>query len=297
MTNSSLSSALRAACLSCLALLAGCGCGSGGGTVEPSSTDPADYAPDDVPRIQLEAAEALARGELDAADAAFARLADDAELPPAARSVGWVGRGVVVLRRAGASGETTISPDVARCCYMRALCLDGNNASAHYNLADLYRRNFKFDRAAFVRFGNYLALAPDASDPHVARAREAVSALKSEAKSRRGRKDAGALSDGTKDAAFLRDCKALAAFPWDERAWNDEGTARAYRELLASAMIGANRTKHPVMAASLCSRSLAERPPSDAATVKVLVRALKAAGLAERAAVYEKYLAFLQGGK
>lgn len=290
MTNSSLSYALKAAGFSAVALaLAGCGCSSepaaGEGAKEPATVS---YSPNDVPAIQARALEAFAAGDLEVADAEFRRLTEDRSIPREAMSAGWDGRGVIAAKRISGKAAPSTLADEARCAFLKALVLDPGNGAARYNLASLYRDAFGYSHAAYVLFGQFSDREADGE--RAVKARGYAKKLALQAKSRRAK---------AKKLSKIR--KTAEAFAWEEHSWNDAKANARHAENLTTAKMDAAKSKEKLLAAALGSEILAERDPSDAKSLalmaKVLARDLRAAGLAERAKVYEEFVGFLSGLK
>ena len=173
MTNSSRSSVLKSSFAAAgLAILA-CGCGES----SPKALSVDDYVD--------EAAAKLAVGEIAAAQAAVSNayalasedvdvrllkaqidfhgrdfasaaklyrgVANDESLDRKVRAQGWAGLGVVEL-------YTDARGDLARLDFLRALRMDGKNASAWYNLGSVYRDSFRFYEAACDCFETFVRL-------------------------------------------------------------------------------------------------------------------------------------------
>lgn len=149
-----------------------------------------EYAPGNVDALVLMAQAKLALGELADADQAIAKamesngddldvrylaaqiswhlkrydeslrlyraIADDSSLPPADRSRGWTGLGIVQM----SMGEAHL----ARVSFLLAIRLDRRNASAWYHLGIVYRDSpFGYSEAALEQFNIYVRLEPEAS--------------------------------------------------------------------------------------------------------------------------------------
>ncbi|MCR5413944.1 MAG: hypothetical protein K6F50_04370 [Kiritimatiellae bacterium] len=295
MTNFSLSSALKAAWLCGLFLLSGCGCSSD--EKSGSASEEIVYGPDDVPSIESVARDAFAKGDFSAAETAARRLSEDKTLPAAAQSEGWNILGAISARKASKPGAAQEAAADARCKYLRAIVLDPGNFGARYNLACLYRDEFRSNRAAYVLFGACAAALSPSGDPYGAKAAAAAEKLAGQARARRGAKK-GALPRDAVKAPASGICKDLDAFAWEDHAWDDAKANAKYAELLVTARMDAKRGNLKILAAELASDILASRPPDDVkaliAFAKSIVADLKAVGRAKTAAVYEEFRAFLQ---
>lgn len=131
----------------------------------------------DAAREALQRAQELAGGDCDvlllSAQAAFhardyetarklfLQVAEDGELSASLRAEGWAGLGVVAMSDINTS--TSLSArDVARTAFLRAIKLDGRNASARYHLGVLYMNAFGYNEAALDQFEIFVRLEKEA---------------------------------------------------------------------------------------------------------------------------------------
>ena len=89
-------------------------------------------------------------GDLESAAALYRGIANDESLDRKVRSQGWAGLGVL--------DRFANERDAARLDLLRALRMDGKNASAWYNLGCVYRDSFGFNEAACDCFENFVRL-------------------------------------------------------------------------------------------------------------------------------------------
>ena len=115
-------------------------------------------APDDADAVELAAQIAWHNRAFQKAEDGFRKLTGT-DYSPELRSRGWAGLGIVHLQQIGASPVNSAMADKARIEFLQALRLDGNNASAWYHLALLYRDAFHYNEAAADQFEFYLLIS------------------------------------------------------------------------------------------------------------------------------------------
>lgn len=192
MTNSSLSSVLNLSAVLSLAAL--CGCGEIGGQeptvdgfVEEASAALAAGRLADA-RVAISNAWVLAAGDVDvrllkaqidfhdrnyvSSAKLFKGVAEDAALDRKVRAQGWAGLAVVDL-----CGNDR---DAARLDCLRALRLDGKNASAWYHLGYIYHNGFKYYEAASDCYECFVRLETNAVEKVLKAQRNYIPALREE---------------------------------------------------------------------------------------------------------------------
>ncbi len=114
----------------------------------------------------LDAEIALYAGDYTRATGRFSEVANDANLEPEARALGWTGLGIVEMTRD--------KRDLARIAFLRAIRLDRRNASARYHLGLLYRGDsYGYLDAALEQFDIFVRLG-ETADPRVIHAQRTI---------------------------------------------------------------------------------------------------------------------------
>ena len=155
----------------------------------------AALSPDDVDIRLLQAQLAFHAKRYDEAAKLFTGVAEESDLGAETCAEGWVGLGVVEMDR----GRN----DLARVAFLRAIRLDGRNASAWYHLGLIYRDNFGYLEAALEQFEVFVRLEASAS-PRVQKVQRTVIPELKEAIARRAVERPGvARRDSSASAASL----------------------------------------------------------------------------------------------
>jgi len=114
----------------------------------------------------LDAEIALYAGDYARATSRFSGIANDADLEPEARALGWTGLGIVEMTRD--------NRDLARIAFLRAIRLDRRNASARYHLGLLYRGDsYGYLDAALEQFDIFVRLG-ETADPRAIHAQRTI---------------------------------------------------------------------------------------------------------------------------
>ena len=174
-------------------------------------------------REAIAAAEALAGGDCDVlllsgqaafhardyekAVKAFRAVAENVELAPAVQAQGWAGLGVVQMAMMSVSQSMAVR-DVARTCFLRAIKLDGRNASARYNLGVLYKNAFSYNKAALDQFEIFVRLEKTADKRVQDVQQKTIPAIRDEIAAADARRDGVAKRDSAASAAALRKAEA-----------------------------------------------------------------------------------------
>lgn len=174
-------------------------------------------------REAIAAAEALAGGDCDVlllsgqaafhardyekAVKAFRAVAENAELAPAVQAQGWAGLGVVQMAMMSVSQSIAVR-DVARTDFLRAIKLDGRNASARYNLGVLYKNAFSYNKAALDQFEIFVRLEKTADKRVQDVQQKTIPAIRDEIAAADARRDGVAKRDSAASAAALRKAEA-----------------------------------------------------------------------------------------
>ena len=254
----------------------------------------------------------------------FSEVANDANLEPEARALGWTGLGIVEMTRD--------KRDLARIAFLRAIRLDRRNASARYHLGLLYRGDsYGYLDAALEQFDIFVRLGETADPRAVHAQRVIIPGIKADIARRAAERPGAQNRNANASAAALaraeaamkkgnfkvaRDeyaaaCKAdVLSYPaalglakaWEKSDATQSGRQRAldsYKAacslrpsavstFLAAGELAAKLGQHAT-ALELYSRAVAANP-ADISAIDGLIRALrKVGGRKEDADAYQSY--------
>lgn len=148
----------------------------------------------------------------------FLQVANDGELSAGVRAEGWAGLGVVEM--SDINGSASLSArDVARTAFLRAIKLDGRNASARYHLGVLYMNAFGYNESALDQFEIFVRLEKAADKRVQDVQRKTIPSVREAIASAAARRDGVSKRDSAASAAALK--KA-------EEAWK-KGTYKTAR--------------------------------------------------------------------
>ena len=272
----------------------------------------------------LDAEIALYAGDYARATSRFSEVANDANLEPEARALGWTGLGIVEMTRD--------KRDLARIAFLRAIRLDRRNASARYHLGLLYRGDsYGYLDAALEQFDIFVRLGETADPRAVHAQRVIIPGIKADIARRAAERPGAQNRNANASAAALaraeaamkkgnfkvaRDeyaaaCKAdVLSYPaalglakaWEksdatpagrQRALDSYKAACSLRPSAVSTFLGAGelaaKLGQHATALELYSRAVAANP-ADISAIDGLIRALrKVGGRKEDADAYQSY--------